>query len=104
MKTQKLKQEIKRILWEQPKTRDNDRLLTITIWQTEFKEVYGWQFFQAFRDPKNLTSQDTITRMRRLLQQQNPELRGARYMDRMEKETEVRYEVIEGTLDALNDL
>jgi len=63
----KFKDVIEKILIENPKARDDDGVLL-----TEFYlRVYG-----VYYDFKGKARPETVTRIRRLLQKKNPELRG----------------------------
>lgn len=79
---------LKDILANDPATRDNDWLLILAYLCTKHgliaaiggKVVYG--ALRQFLMAKGIASAETITRVRRLLQAENEELRGANYKER----------------------
>lgn len=84
-------------LW--PKAKDNDKLLVSIYWAQQIHDDGGevtkmsaWNLLKDLSDGK-LTDSDTITRARRKLQETKPELRGAKYMARMEHQSNVKKEL-----------
>ena len=81
----KTKDEVKQLLIDKPHLRDSDNKLIATYWFNELKEkqidpnkINGLEFMQMFANNK-LTNIKTIERMRRKLQEEDPELRGKLY-------------------------
>ena len=86
----KTKDEVKQLLIDKPHLRDSDNKLIATYWFNELKEkqidpnkINGLEFMQMFANNK-LTNIKTIERMRRKLQEEDPELRGKLYKARKE--------------------
>ena len=84
----KTKDIIEKILIEKPHLRDNDNLLIAAYWWRELRQknidpnkINGLEFMQMFAHNK-LTNIKTIERMRRKLQEENPDLRGKVYNTR----------------------
>ena len=93
---QNIKDEVRRILTDTPYTRDNDKLLTSVYWMFEMgrldknvKKITFMEFSELYFTSK-LTDAQTITRFRRQLQMQEPELRGAKYNARMANQEKVK--------------
>ena len=68
--------------------KDNDQQLVAWFWNLEM-EAMGYpptntptKIFLKLMAVGRLTSSDTITRVRRLVQEENPELRGKKYNER----------------------
>ena len=82
----KIKEKVKHLLVEHPKTRDNDNELVCWFWYYESKKINELDF--TFRDfltqykNNNFTNSDNITRVRRKLQELDPGLRGENYNKR----------------------
>ena len=81
------------------KYRDNDNALVVRIWWDEViakgfapEQLTITEFFILYRDEK-ITSADTITRARRKVQEENEHLRGNSYIDRQNKQEEVKDEI-----------
>ena len=81
----KTKDIIEKILIEKPHLRDSDNLLIAAYWWRELRQknidpnkINGLEFMQMFAHNK-LTNIKTIERMRRKLQEENPDLRGKVY-------------------------
>jgi hypothetical protein len=76
--------------------KDNDQQLVAWFWKLEM-EAHGYPasstqtqtFFKLMAFGK-LTSADTITRVRRLVQEESPELRGKKYDERQAKQSQVK--------------
>ena len=92
---------VKQVLIEKPEARDNDMFLTATIWYRDLinrKSVGDLTlvgFFHIMRDYKSwgLVSFETISRLRRLVQETCPELRGKEYENRRRKRKEVKKDI-----------
>ena len=94
-----LKDIVERILENEPDTRNSDELLMLKVWAEQRPELrsigytFG-EFAHLFLNTKALSKMESITRCRRKVQEQRPELRGTKYIHRQEKEIEVRQEII----------
>ena len=84
----KTKEEIKRLLIKSPHLQDNDSKLIATYWFYELKnkgididEMKAYDFLKLFAN-SDLTHTETISRMRRQVQEENKELRGKHYQGR----------------------
>lgn len=74
---------VKGILSRNVKSRDNDGLLLATFWYKELKsKSYNQCDLLNLLAREKLTSAESITRCRRKLQEEIPELRGSRYDER----------------------
>jgi len=79
--------------------KDNDQQLVAWFWKLEMEKM-GYPssntptqtFFKLMAFGK-LTSADTITRVRRLVQEENPSLRGKKYVERQAKQEKVKKEL-----------
>ncbi len=71
--------------------RDNDNKLLANFWSTEidYKAMSGEEVFKAIADGE-LTSPESIARMKRKLQAQFPQLRGKEYDNRRKEESVVK--------------
>ncbi len=80
----KLEPKVKALLEMYPQFRDDDNVLTAYIWEHEQDANSNIRsFFQAYSEGR-VTRQDYITRVRRKLQENYPELRGKSYEKRQE--------------------
>jgi hypothetical protein len=88
----KLKERVRQLLIEQPKTRDNDNLLISEIWYSEsgFKSCLRFGDFLEDFEKGLYTSAESIRRARQKLQEDNESLRGEKYNERQRKGKEVR--------------
>lgn len=91
----KIVDTVKSILISYPKAKDNDRYINCAVWNRERLNLGITtldEFFHAYSDGK-LTNHDTITRVRRKLQEEFPELRGTSYNKRQNLDPEVSKEM-----------
>jgi hypothetical protein len=79
--------------------RDDDNLLVVSIWWEELakmgydgRNLSAYDFMNLYKSQK-LTSSDTITRARRKIQEENPDLRGKSYQSRQAKTEDVKQEL-----------
>jgi hypothetical protein len=79
------KEIVQGLLGKHPATRDNDNLLCSLIWR---QESNLFNFFSRLESGK-LTSPETIRRCRQKLQRDNPNLRGALYDLRQNRQRKV---------------
>lgn len=87
---------VKRVLEDNPVTRDNDNKLTVIIWSWELREkghdpnlLSAQGFLKMYYEGK-LTNSESITRARRKLQELHPELRGNNYQVRQANQEKVK--------------
>ena len=91
-----IKQTVIDLLKQYADFKDNDQQLVAWYWNLEM-EAMGYpvtntpttKFLKLMAFGK-LTSSDTITRVRRLIQEENPELRGKKYNERQAKQSIVK--------------
>jgi len=93
-----IKQTVIDLLNQYSEFKDNDQQLVAWFWKLEM-EAHGYPssmptqtFFKLMAFGK-LTSSDTITRVRRLVQEENPSLRGKKYIERQAKQEKVKKEL-----------
>ena len=91
-----LKEQIAYVMSADPRTMDDDHLLCVVIWHNALKQegfdimnTSAYHFMQMYRD-KKLPNHDTVTRIRRKLQEEHVELRGKKYVERQLKQNEVK--------------
>ena len=85
---QNLTDRIEGLLISYPQLRDDDRRLVANVWYGEMNKDGITDFLTAYAT-KQITMSDTITRIRRKLQEEKPSLRGTKWHERHEKETRV---------------
>ncbi len=90
---------IHKLLAADPKYRDDDNLLMNRVQHDEIvamgkdpKAIPIFDFFR-FRIQNLITDEDTITRLRRKVQEEHPETRGERYKKRQSKQAEVQDDI-----------
>jgi hypothetical protein len=74
-------EKVMNLLNADPRTRDNDELLTALIWHRETKATSVLEFLTNYSERK-YTSAESIRRCRQKLQEEFPGLRGKSYMER----------------------
>jgi hypothetical protein len=74
--TRKLQTIVKQLLIEQPHLRDNDRALVWSVWEHIGLADHTYILYADFMD-KSTPSSDSITRCRRKVQEENPELQAS---------------------------
>lgn len=91
---------VRKLLSTTPEYRDDDRRLVAHVWMNQcggiekLKNLSAYDFLKSYcRNKGILSSHDSITRARRKVQEQSPELRGNNYYKRMEQESVVRKEI-----------
>ena len=96
MKTEQIltkQAKVKQILAALPEARDNDRLLIECFWRYERPNLFNFQsgeaVLRAFLKGE-LSMPDNITRARRKVQEQFPELRGARWKQKQRNVNEAK--------------
>jgi hypothetical protein len=90
-----IKENVKQLLIEEPKLRDNDNALCFYYYNKICKISYNVALIDFYldRDVYKLPSEQTITRLSRQLQEQNPELRGKEWEKRQRKVKKVQKEL-----------
>lgn len=89
---------VRDILTKYPKARDNDSLLLAHVWvyqcggKVHAQSLSMWEFIIDFAR-KNFAETSGITRCRRKLQEDNPELRGELYEKRHKMKESVKKEL-----------
>jgi len=97
-----LKDEVLLALSLDDESRDCDRILITIVWKRQLLDKYHGRPVSAYDLLLNLTngylySPESITRCRRKLQEEMPELRGTRYEERKNKLTKiVKQEIKDG--------
>jgi len=79
--TERLSDKVRALLIKRPETRDSDMELLAWIWFMEGGDGDKFKFLRRLADNK-LPNPETVRRTRQLLQQENPDLRGAKYKKR----------------------
>jgi len=74
----KIAKKVYSILLDYPEARDDDRLLLSLIWKEETISSTSISFLEDLRTGK-ITTPETITRIRRKLQEKNEYLRGDKW-------------------------
>ena len=78
-----VKEQVHHVLKRWKHTRDNDGALTWFIWQSFYKDVIkDIEVFKVNYVNRTIPTQETISRIRRKLQNNHKELRGELYEDR----------------------
>lgn len=91
-----IKSRVAKILTQFPDTRDDDRLLCCYYWRDQLAQqgkdtnnMHMQVFFVEYTFG-DLADAQTITRFRRLLQNESPMFRGKRYEEKLRKVQKVR--------------
>jgi len=89
-----IKNSVKSLLENYPHLRDSDLKLTANIWYSQLsnKNITAIEFLKEVSEG-NLIDPQSISRCRRKIQEQNPELRGNYYNVRQVLENEMRSNV-----------
>lgn len=94
-KIKNIQDVVKDALIRYPKYRDNDNKLVAYIWWKHLKnnnipeDIIAMDFLQLYAK-NELPQADAITRARRKVQEENPELRGELYYERHQLKEEVK--------------
>lgn len=96
-KLRSLQNEVEKLLKENQKYRDSDSKLVAAFYyrllgNTRLKNISGLDFLHLLAEQK-IPFPDGITRVRRKLQENNPDLRGLSYRKRHKIESEFRKEI-----------
>lgn len=76
------------VLKHYPQARDDDRLLLIQVWSKESNADKVSDFFNELREGR-ISLPDTLTRIRRKLQEEHEELRGEKWQSRHSQQKQV---------------
>ena len=90
-----IKENVKQLLIERPDLRDNDNVLAFKYYRDycAINPLIQLIDFYTLRANLNIPSEQTITRLSRQLQEQNPELRGKEWEKRQRKVKKVQKEL-----------
>lgn len=89
----RIKPLVKELLKEFPLTRDNDNLLLLKVWAEQDNTLRMDKLFSDFSVGMiagKYMKFESVSRARRKVQEENPELRGEYYKDRKELAEEIR--------------
>ena len=94
---------VKRLLTQTPSLRDSDERLMATIWfrdigEDKVRELSAINLLQKLADGK-LPSYESISRCRRKIQEEVPELRGEKWKERHDAEEKVIAEIRQMEID-----
>lgn len=97
-KIKKLEVIVEKLLLNQPDTRDNDKLLILKVWAYQNPIIRSNDFnFVSFATDYlkgEYADSESITRARRKLQENNPNLRGEKWYERHQESEEVRKQIV----------
>jgi hypothetical protein len=98
-KMKSIKEQVRQILIDYPQYRDDDHKLTCAYYfimygRESLESMTAMELLKQIADGRG-PFPDTITRVRRKLQEQHPELRGERWNDRHGLAEETRLEIHE---------
>lgn len=89
----RIKPLVEKLLQEFPLTRDNDNLLLLKVWAEQDNTLRMNKLFSDFSVGMiagKYMKFESVSRARRKVQEENPELRGRYYKDRKELAEEIR--------------
>lgn len=91
-----VKPRVKKLLKFQPHLRDDDNKLIANIWYYDTNNVENMSAmeFLAVFSSGQLTSPESIRRMRQKLQEENIDLQGKNYKARFQEEVKIRKEIV----------
>lgn len=94
-----LREKVIILLTKYPELQDCDKKLVTKMWYFELKKygvdpvtITASQFFELYQE-NLLTNSDVITRARRKVQEEIPELRGTKWEERHEEATDTRFDI-----------
>ena len=92
-----IKDTVEDLLKRFPHLRDSDEKLVANIWHSSIRKLGGanlsaFEFLQIYANG-NIPNSESITRCRRKIQEENPELRGKNYQERQEKQETIKEEL-----------
>ena len=85
-----LEEMVRETLKRDPKSRDDDRILTLDIWVNVFK-VNPWSPIAEVMRNKELPSQESLGRVRRRIQQTDESLRGTKHKEKIRLNAQADY-------------
>ena len=85
-----IKEVVEDLLTRHPHLRDSDERLCANIWFSRTPKHSTAQDFLAMYAEGQLPSSESITRCRRKIQEENPELRGKSYSQRQAKQVDIK--------------
>jgi hypothetical protein len=85
-----IKDRVKTLLEQYPHLRDSDERLCANIWHSRIKSGLTASDFLAEYASGKLPSSESITRCRRKVQEECPELRGENYVKRQAKQEQIQ--------------
>jgi len=83
---------VRGMLEKHPHLRDNDNALLSNIWWNDSDSESKEEFLKEL-STGNLVAPESITRARRKVQEQHPELRGKKYNERIKRQEEVKQQL-----------
>ena len=81
---------VREVLKRDPKTRDDDRELTLNIWMNVFG-INPWSPVSEVMRNKDLPSQESIGRCRRKIQQTDESLRGSKRKEAIRMDAQIDF-------------
>lgn len=96
IKDLQVKETVEKLLLNEPKYRDCDKMLSARIWTEQLGgykslvNITAKDFLDSYVNGGVLYSQESIGRVRRKLQESNPKLRGLKYKDKQEQQPDVK--------------
>ncbi len=98
----KVSKEVKKLLIEEPETRDNDNLLILKIWALQEprlrNRIFSFKRFAIGFKAGEYTNPGNIIRARAKLQESIPSLRGNLYKKRMKNQERIKEQLKDGSL------
>lgn len=86
----RLEDKVRAVLEDIPRTRDDDRELTMAVWRI-FYGVNPWSPVAEVMANKTLPSQESIGRVRRMVQATEYHLRGSKAKEKIRLEAQADY-------------
>ncbi len=98
MKLKQVKSRVKELLTKYPNLRDDKNLTVVAIWRDDLngneKNISGWDLMKLMIEGR-VSDPENIRRNWQKLQQEHPELRGKKYLERHSKlEPDVKEQII----------
>jgi hypothetical protein len=95
MITQHITNKVLDLLEKHPHLRDSDEKLVANVWHSEIMNLptlTAYDVLELYANGK-LTNSDYITRIRRKIQEENPDLRGTLYKERHKKQEVIKHQL-----------
>lgn len=97
-KIKRLELVVEKFLLNNPETRDNDKMLILKVWAFQNPLIRNQEFSFIDFATKYLRGEyadgESITRARRKLQENNPNLRGEKWYERHNEAQKVKKEIV----------